>query len=272
MVKLLDGRTVADAIYSDLKKQISKSNKRLGLGAVLVGDNIASLKYIAIKSRKCRELGIRFDRIHLSSDATQEEIINAVHKLNKDRRITGIIVQLPLPKSVNNIEIFSEISEEKDIEGLNPVNYGKLVMGENIKTVTPAAITAILDYYNVNISGKDVVIINRSNLIGKPLVPLLLKRDATVTICHSESDLIKHTKEADMIVSAVGKPKFITSDMIKKGAILFDLGFSTVDGKIIGDLDFDDLKDKCSYITPNPGGVGPVTVALLLKNTVENGY
>jgi len=265
------GKPISEEIYKKLKKRLI--GKRAGLGIVLVGDDPASIKYVSIKCKKCNELNINNTLIHLDKTAKIEAIQNAIQSLNTDSSITGIIVQLPLPENINDVAVFSGISEDKDIEGLNPTNMGKLVYGKDVQTVLPKVITTFLDYYNINVSSKEAVIINDSILIGKPLAHILLKRKATVTICHSKTkDLKMHTKNADIIISAVGKPKIITKDMVKENAVIFDLGFSSVGGKIIGDIDFDKVKEKCTYITPNPGGVGPVTVAVLLEEVVNNGY
>ncbi|UCD03736.1 MAG: 5-formyltetrahydrofolate cyclo-ligase [Candidatus Woesearchaeota archaeon] len=269
MNKIIDGREVADKIYSELKQKISKLPRKPGLGVILVGDNPASLKYISIKEEKCRELGILFKKVHLEEEISKEKLIEEIDKLNNDKTIDGVLIQLPLPK-FDTIEILSNIKRDKDVEGLHPDNFSKLVRGEKVLTVTPTAFIHLMEYYNIDPSKRDVVIINDSYLIGKPLMYILLNKKATVDVCNrSTSNLKNHTIKADILISAVGKPNLITSDMVKEGVIIFDAGFSLVNNQVVGDVDFENVKNKCKYITPNPGGVGPVTVALLMQNTYE---
>jgi len=264
---IINGYKIAQEIYLDLKRKVKKLSRPLGLGIVLVGNNPASIKFSNVKAEKSRELGVFFKQIHLPAAKTEEDVINAVNKLNVDKKIDGIIVQLPLPKKFNTIKILSQISQTKDIEGLNPLNFARLISGEKILTVAPATVMKIIDHYKIKLAGEHVTIINDSYLIGKPLAYLLLNKKATITICNSYSDLQKHTKTADMIISAVGQPHLIKSGMVKNRVIIFDLGFSLVKGRITGDVEFDKVKKKCKYITPNPGGIGPITVAMLFINT-----
>jgi len=266
---LVNGKKIAEKIYSDLEKKVKGLNNPPGLGILLVGNKPASLKFCSIKIRKCKHVGIFFKKIHLSKNISEERVIKMINKLNTDKKINGIIIQLPLPKRLSTIRLLSQISPHKDVEGVNPVNFAKLACGKEILTVVPAAVIKIIDYYNIKIAKENIVIINDSYLIGKPLAFLLTNRKATVTLCNKYSNLKKYTKGADIIISATGCPHLIKPGMVKKGAVIFDLGFSLVKDKIIGDVYFKKLKNKCRYITPNPGGVGPITVAMLLLNTYK---
>ncbi|MHA1234614.1 MAG: bifunctional 5,10-methylenetetrahydrofolate dehydrogenase/5,10-methenyltetrahydrofolate cyclohydrolase [Promethearchaeota archaeon] len=275
MGKILNGKELAAKLNSELKIKINSDYKRTGikpkLAAILVGDDPASKLYIKIKRKTCDEIGIDSILVNLNGDITNAELFAKINELNNDRTVHGIILQLPLPVKFKpfTLEFIEKIDSLKDVDGLHPINKGKLFdYNEEIVPATPKGIITLLEYYNVELKGKHVVIINRSNLVGKPLIFMFLKRNATVTICHtSTSDLERHIKKADILVVAIGQPDFITKDKIKEGVVIIDVGTSRVNGKTRGDVKFEDVFDKCSWITPNPGGVGPMTVSFLLQNT-----
>jgi len=238
----------------------------------LIGDDPASATYVKNKHNACEKVGIKTKDHKLSADTTQEELDKIIDELNNDKEVHGILVQLPLPKQLNEFATISRISPIKDVDGLTPQNVGLLSMGKSIlKPCTPSGIMEMFYYYKINLQGKNVVMINRSNLIGKPLYHLLLQNNATVVTCHSKTEnLHEYCKNADVIITAVGdRAKFkLTSDMIKQDAIVIDVAISRYEGKLVGDADYDDIIQKASWVTPVPGGVGPMTVAMLLKNTV----
>jgi len=275
MDKLLDGKKLAETLNISLKKEILKVTKRIGikpkLATILVGENPASEVYINIKKRVCAEVGIESVSVKLKGDAEKKELINLIKQLNDDETVHGILLQLPLPNHLReDTSYFIEnISSIKDVDGLHPLNRGKLFdYDEEYAPCTPKGIIKILEHYNINLKGKNAVIINRSNLVGKPLIFLMLKRNATVTVCHTSTVNIEEiTRKADVLVVAVGKPNFINKSMVKDGVIIIDVGTNRVNGKLTGDVDFNDVYDKCSFITPNPKGIGPLTVAFLMQNT-----
>ncbi|MFX1590754.1 MAG: bifunctional 5,10-methylenetetrahydrofolate dehydrogenase/5,10-methenyltetrahydrofolate cyclohydrolase [Promethearchaeota archaeon] len=276
MEKILDGKKLADKLNLQLKNEIIKLKTKIGinpkLAAIMVGDNPASEIYINMKRKKCAEVGIESILIKLDRNIPEELLLKEITRLNNDESVHGILLQLPLPGKLRDYtpSLLEKISPIKDVDGFNPINKGKLFdYHEEFAPCTPKGIIALLEFYNVDLKGKNVVIINRSNLVGKPLIFMLLKRNSTVTICHTSTiNIDEHIKKADILIVAVGKPKFITRTRIKKNAIIIDVGQNRVDEKLIGDVDFDDVYDKCSKITPVPGGVGPLTVAFLLQNTV----
>ncbi|MBY8980106.1 MAG: bifunctional 5,10-methylenetetrahydrofolate dehydrogenase/5,10-methenyltetrahydrofolate cyclohydrolase [Candidatus Lokiarchaeota archaeon] len=275
MGKILNGKELAERLNSELKNKITLDYQRTGikpkLAAILVGDDPASKLYITIKRKTCAEIGIDSTLVKLTRECTKAELFTKISELNNDTTIHGIILQLPLPVKFkpSTLEFIEKIDPLKDVDGLHPINKGKLFdYNEEIVPATPKGIITLLEYYNVELKGKHVVIINRSNLVGKPLIFMFLKRNATITVCHtSTSDLENHIKKADILVVAIGQPDFITKDKIKEGVVIIDVGTSRVNGKTRGDVKFEDVFDKCSWITPNPGGVGPMTVSFLLQNT-----
>jgi len=275
MEKILDGKQLAQKLNLELEKKISLISKKTGvkpkLAGILVGNDPASELYLNIKRRTCAEIGIDSLLVKLSQDITKAALLNEIEKLNEDKSVHGIILQLPLPidlKPFTN-EFNEKISPLKDVDGLHPINRGKLFdYNEDLVPCTPKGIIALLEYYNIEIKGKHAVIINRSNLVGKPLIFMLLKRNATVSICHTSTININNfIKNADILITAVGQPNFITKEKIKEGVVIIDVGTNRVKGKTCGDVDFQGVFDKCSWITPNPGGVGPMTVSFLLQNT-----
>jgi len=275
MGKILNGKELANKLNLELEKKILLISKKTGvkpkLAGILVGNDPASELYLNIKRRRCAEIGIDSILVNLKHDITKEALLNEIEKLNADNTVHGIILQQPLPKKLKPFtKDFNEIINPlKDVDGLHPINRGKLFdYVEDLVPCTPKGIIALLEYYNIEIKGKHAVIINRSNLVGKPLFFMLLKRNATVSICHTSTvNLNDFIKNADILVTAVGQPNFITKEKIKEGVVIIDVGISKENGKTCGDVDYQGVFDKCSWITPNPGGVGPMTVSFLLQNT-----
>ncbi|MFO8017967.1 MAG: bifunctional 5,10-methylenetetrahydrofolate dehydrogenase/5,10-methenyltetrahydrofolate cyclohydrolase [Promethearchaeia archaeon] len=276
MEKILDGKSLANQLNEKLAKQIDqlyqKTNIQPTLATILVGADPASEIYLKIKHRTCKSVGINSITIKYDQSINKEQLLNKIQELNQDESIHGILLQLPLPDYLKpyTSEFLSQISPEKDVDGFHPINRGKLFdYKEDLVACTPKGIITLLEHYDIDLAGKDITIINHSNLVGKPLLFMCLKRDATVSICHiATEDLQQYTKIADILVVAVGKAKFITENMIKKGAIIIDVGINRIEGEIYGDVDFDDVYEKCSLITPVPGGVGPMTVHSLMRNTI----
>ncbi|MFX0037381.1 MAG: bifunctional 5,10-methylenetetrahydrofolate dehydrogenase/5,10-methenyltetrahydrofolate cyclohydrolase [Candidatus Hermodarchaeota archaeon] len=274
-VKILDGKKLATKLNSALKEEINKTVKKTGikprLATILVGQDAASKIYVNIKNKTSQEVGFDSLIIELDEKVSKEKLLNEIDKLNKDPTIHGILLQLPLPENLREhvSEFLEKISPLKDADGLNPINRGRLFdYNEELAPCTPKGIIALLENHNIELKGKDVVIINRSNLVGKPLIFLLLKRNATISVCHTSTrDIDAYIKSADILIVAVRKPKFITKERIKEGVVIIDVGINRVEGKLCGDVDFDDVIDKCSAISPSPGGVGPLTVHFLLHNT-----
>ena len=271
----IDGLEVARVVKERVKKAVDEL-KSQGitpcLATVLVGDNQASATYVKNKQKACAEVGIVTKDHHISSSISQRELNDLVDSLSNDRAVHGVLVQLPLPAQINEFEVISRISPIKDVDGLTPYNAGLLAMGKAaLKACTPSGIMELFDYYKIDLAGKNVVMINRSNLIGKPLYHLLLEKNATVTTCHSKTkNLAEFTKAADIVITAVGdRTKFtLKQDMIKNGAVVIDVAITRHDEKLAGDCDYEEIIKKASFATPVPGGVGPMTVAMLLKNTV----
>ncbi len=273
----IDGIEVSNAVKEILKSAVEKLNSEdviPCLATVLIGDDPASATYVKNKHNACEKVGIKTKDHKLSADTTQKELDKIIDNLNNDKEVHGILVQLPLPKQLNEFATISRISPIKDVDSLTPQNVGLLSMGKSIlRPCTPSGIMEMFYYYKINLQGKNVVMINRSNLIGKPLYHLLLQNNATVITCHSKTEnLHEYCKNADVIITAVGdRAKFkLTSDMIKQDAIVIDVAISRHEGKLVGDADYDDIIQKASWVTPVPGGVGPMTVAMLLKNTVTS--
>lgn len=269
---LLAGRPVADAVLISLKNDVKTLNPKLVV--VQVGEDPASASYIRQKLKSCEEVGLRHEHKHLKDDTTLDQLMNLIQELNTDADVTGFIVQLPLPEKLQPHvpDIIRAIDPKKDIDGFGAYNLGKMFLStefEHLPPATPSGVIAMLEHYKIGVSGKHAVIVGRSNIVGKPLAIMLLNRGATVTVCHSKTkNLAEMTKQADILCLAVGSPKMITADMVKKGAVVIDIGVSRIDGKLCGDADFDAVKDVASAITPVPGGVGPLTVASLIRNCV----
>ena len=273
--KLLDGKKFADELNSILAEKIKKATEKTGikpgLATVLVGEDPASQIYVNIKHKTCAQVGIDSISINLNESITKTDLVNQINQLNERDDIHGILLQLPLPPHLRaeTPYFLEKISYHKDVDGFHPINRGKLFdYDESLAPCTPKGIIALLEHYDVNIKGKDVTLINRSNLVGKPLIFMLLERNATVSICHTSTENIEHyMKQADILIVGVGKPNFITKDKIKEGAVIVDVGMNRNEGKLCGDVDFEGVLEKCGRITPVPGGVGPLTVSFLLQNT-----
>lgn len=268
---ILDGKKVSNEIIENIKKEIIDRNLKIGFAIIWVGNDVSSEIYVKNKIKKSKYLGINATLYHLEDNTTEEELLKLIDKLNKRKDINGIILQSPVPKHINISNCFNKIDFKKDIDGFSNISVGNLCIGDKTHiSCTPKGIIRLLDYYNIDLNGKNVCLINRSNIVGKPLMQLLIKRNATVTLCHSKTvNLKKYTKEADIIISAVGKPKFITRDMVKKGVIVIDVGISRVNNKVVGDVDYINVSKKSSYITPVPGGVGPMTIAMIFENILD---
>lgn len=275
-MELMDGKALAQTIRTNLKQEVDKLktegiNPRLAV--IMVGDDKASKVYVRNKSKACEEIGIDYKEYLLEENTSMDELLNLIHILNVDKNIHGILLQSPLPKQLDINEAFKEIATEKDVDGFNPINVGKLSLNQDcFVSCTPYGIIKMLEAYNIPMEGAHAVIVGRSNIVGKPLMQCLLNKNATVTICHSKTkNLANTTKTADILVAAIGKANFIKADMVRDGAVVIDVGINrNEDGKIVGDVDFEDVSKKASYITPVPGGVGPMTIAMLMANVVKS--
>ena len=277
--QILDGKTLAQKIQQALKTEIQTLQPQIGrspgLAVLMVGDNPASAVYVRNKEKACEKIGMRSFGKHFPALTSQEELTAVIQELNEDPNVDGILVQLPLPKHLDSVALLHTIAPEKDADGLHPVNLGHLIRGETgLRSCTPAGVMALLTEYNIDVAGKNAIVIGRSILVGKPLALMLLEKNATVTIAHSRTqNLAELTRQADIVVGAVGQPEMITADMVKPGAIVIDVGINrVVDGSgkasLVGDVDFAGVAPIASYITPVPGGIGPMTIAILLQNTV----
>ena len=277
MARIIDGKGIAEVIRKEMKDEVAlltKEGRVPGLAVILVGDDPASKTYVGSKERAARELGIYSKVIRREAGISQDELIGLIRELNEDRNIDGILVQLPLPAHIDEKAIIEAIDPGKDVDGFHPVNTGRLFNSQvdvpRFEPCTPLGIMELLEREGIEIEGKKAVVVGRSNIVGKPIACLLLEKNATVTICHSRTrELAKETAQADILVAAVGKPAFIDGSMVKEGVIAIDVGINRVDGKLVGDLDFPSVEKKSSYITPVPGGVGPMTIAMLMKNTIK---
>ena len=271
MMMILDGKSIKNKIMDELRDEVVNLSVKPKLVVIQVGNNEASNVYIKQKNNMCNYIGYDFEHIKLDSDVSTEMIIDVIDGLNNDSSVTGILVQLPLPIGIDTDKVVNAISPIKDVDGLTDLNNGMLFHNKDtLYSCTPYGVMELLDRYNISVSGKNVVVVGRSDLVGKPMGVMMLNRDATVTICHSKTEnLSEYTKNADILVVAVGRPNFITSDMVSDGTIVIDVGVSRLDDGLCGDVDFESVKEKCSYITPVPGGVGPMTVAMLAKNILK---
>ena len=274
MAKIMDGKALAAEQMIQLKTRVDAlrdKGKTVGLTVILVGDNPASQVYVRNKGKACQELGILGDTIVLPAETSQEDLIALIEKLNREKAVDGILVQLPLPRHLNESEVLRHIAPDKDVDGFHIENAGKLFTGQpGVVACTPKGILHMLKASGVPLSGKEAVVIGRSNIVGKPIAMLLLNENCTVTLCHSRTqDLAAHTRRADILVAAVGRPRFITADMVKPGAAVVDVGINRVDGKVVGDVDFEQVEKVAGYISPVPGGVGKMTICMLMENTVE---
>jgi len=284
--QIIDGKQVAADMREELKTEVAELKKKgivPGLGVILVGQDPASQSYVTAKERACEEIGIYSDDNRLDASTSQRDLLALVQKMNEDPKINGILVQLPLPKGLNESEVLLAIDPVKDVDGFHPMNVGKMVVGEKaFLPCTPHGVIQLLIRNGVTLSGAEVVIVGRSNIVGKPLANMLIQKNdkgnATVTVCHTRTkNLASHTKRADIVIAAAGKPNTVTADMVKEGAVVIDVGVNRVEDatkkagyRLVGDVDFEAVKEKASLITPVPGGVGPMTITMLLYNTVES--
>lgn len=275
MAVLIDGKELARKIRMELKDEVvDLKNKGINpkLAVIMVGDDKASKVYVKNKSKACEEIGIDYEEFLMDSETTMEKLLSLIEELNNRNDIHGILLQSPIPKNLDINQAFNKIDYRKDVDGFHPINVGKLSIGEDcFISCTPFGVVKMLEAYNIDVQGKNVVIIGRSNIVGKPLIQCMLKKNGTVTVCHSKTQNIKEiTKNADILIAALGKAKFVTEDMVKDGAVIIDVGINrNEDGKLVGDVDFENVQNKASYITPVPGGVGPMTIAMLMTNVVK---
>lgn len=281
--RIIDGKEIAKEIRAELQKEVDllkESGSTPGLGVVLVGEDPASVSYVRSKERACQKMGVHTETLRMVADVPQSRVLEAVSDFNSNPHIHGVLVQLPLPRHMDESLILEAVNPEKDVDGFHPMNIGRLVLGRpKFVACTPAGIIELLQRAGVVLEGKDVVVVGRSNIVGKPLANLLIQRDlnATVTICHTRTtDLASHTRNADILVAAAGSPQFVTGDMVKEGAVVVDVGVNRVNAPerdrgyaIVGDVHFESVAQVASALTPVPGGVGPMTVTMLLKNTIQ---
>lgn len=275
MAEIIDGKLVSSSIRGsialDVEKFKTKCGYAPGLAVVLVGDDPASAVYVRNKHKGCLEVGINSYEIRMPSDTTEQELLIKIDELNRDTSVHGILVQLPLPKHIDEKKVIDRISPEKDVDAFHPQNVGKIMLGQyDFLPCTPAGIMELLEFYKIDPCGKKCVVIGRSNIVGKPMALLLLEKNGTVTVCHSKTQKLSDiTKSADILVVAIGKPEFLGGDMVKDGAVVIDVGINrTAENKLVGDVNFAEVSGKASFITPVPGGVGPMTITMLLKNTL----
>ena len=271
MYKLLDGKEVSNYIKKEVKREIIKLNIKPSLAVIVVGDNPASAVYVRNKERACAQVGIESIIYRLPADTAEVPLLSLINLLNNDPSVDGILVQLPLPDHIDANTVLQAIDPKKDVDGFTAVNTGRLWLGDYVLTpCTAMGIIELLDYYGIDIEGKNCVVVGRSNIVGKPVAALLLERNATVTMCHSKTkNLSEFTKNADILIVAIGRSKFITADMVNDGAVVIDVGINRAeDGKLYGDVDFETVSEKTAAITPVPGGIGLVTVSMLMKNTL----
>ena len=275
MANILDGKLTAQKIRSKLKEKVDNLKENWiipKLAVIMVGEDVGSKIYVKNKSKACEEIGIEYEEYLLDENISMEELLNLINELNNREDVHGILLQSPIPKHLDINLAIKAISPEKDVDGFHPVNVGKLVLGqETFVSCTPFGVIKLLEEYSIEMTGKNVVIVGRSNIVGKPLIQCLLNKDATVTVCHSKTENIKEiTKKADIVIVAIGKAKFLTADMVKENAVVVDVGINrNEEGKVCGDVDFENVSKIASYITPVPGGIGPMTIAMLMHNIVK---
>lgn len=275
MATIIDGKELARKTRQNLRIDCDNLKSKgiiPKLAVIMVGDNPASKVYVKNKSKACEEVGIEYEEFLLDENTTQKDLISLIEQLNEREDVTGILLQSPIPAHLDINEAFRTISPKKDVDGFHPVSVGKLTLGQDtFVSCTPYGVIKMFEEYNIDLEGKNVVIIGRSNIVGKPLIQCCLNKNATVTVCHSRTkDLSEHTKRADIVIVAIGKAKFLKEDMVKDGAVVIDVGINRgEDGKLCGDVDFENVSQKASYITPVPGGVGPMTIAMLMNNVIK---
>ena len=275
MAVIIDGKALAKKIRENLKKECEELKQKgiiPKLAVIMVGDNPASKVYVKNKSKACEEIGINYEEYLLEENTTQEQLIDLIQNLNKDKTVNGILLQSPIPDHLNINQAIKAITYSKDVDGFTPSSIGKLMIGEDtFISCTPYGVIKMFEEYNIDLTGKNVVILGRSNIVGKPLLQCCLNKNATVTVCHSKTkNLIEYTKRADILIAAIGKSKFVKKEMLKDGVVVIDVGINRgEDGKLTGDVDFDEVEKIASYITPVPGGVGPMTIAMLMNNVIK---
>ncbi len=274
MATIIDGKLVSKAVKQGVAKEVEALKEKgitPGLAVIIVGDDPASRVYVNNKKKACAEVGFYSEEYALPADTTMEELLEVIDVLNKRVDINGILCQLPLPKHLDEKAVIDYIDSKKDVDAFSPVNVGKIMIGDyDFLPCTPAGVMELLSYYNIEVEGKECVVIGRSNIVGKPMSMLLLHKNGTVTVCHSRTKNLKEvTSRADILVAAVGIADFVTADMVKSGAVVIDVGMNRKDGKLCGDVKFDEVSEKASFITPVPGGVGPMTIGMLMKNTLK---
>lgn len=275
MAEIINGKELAQSIRQKIKikcDELKEKGIKPKLAVILVGNDSASKIYVKNKNKACEEIGIEFEEYILKEETTtQESLIKLIENLNENPNIHGILLQSPIPQNLDINEAFRTINPDKDVDGFNPLNVGKLCLGQDtFVACTPHGIIKMFEEYKIDLEGKNVVIVGRSNIVGKPLIQLCLNKNATVTVCHSRTqNLEEYTKKADILIVAIGKPNFIKEDMVKQDAVVIDVGINRIDGKLAGDVDFENVKNKASYITPVPGGVGPMTIAMLMNNVIK---
>lgn len=273
--QILDGKELAKKVKEDLKLEVDKLREKgviPKLAVIMVGDNSASAVYVKNKSNACKKVGIEFEEFLLPTETTEDELVKLIERLNVDKDVDGILLQSPVPHHININRAFETILPSKDVDGFNAVNVGNLTIGRDcFVSCTPYGVMRMLEEYNIDVAGKTAVVIGRSNIVGKPMLQCLLSKDATVTVCHSKTkDLEAVVSKADIVIAAIGKPNFVTGNMIKEGAVVIDVGINRLEnGKLCGDVNYEEASQKASYITPVPGGVGPMTVAMLVENVVK---
>lgn len=274
-MEIIDGKLLSSEVREGLKTEVDLLKEKgiiPNLAVILVGEDKASQIYVKNKSKACQDVGIKYEEFILPTSTTMEELLSLIDELNERKDVHGILLQSPVPKHLNIDKAFERISPDKDVDGFNPINVGRLCLKQDgFVSCTPAGIMKMFEKYKIELAGKNAVVLGRSNIVGKPMSLCLLNKDATVTICHSKTKKLSEiTKQADILVVALGKTKFVTKDMVKDGAVVIDVGINRTNEGLFGDVDFEDVKEKASYITPVPGGVGPMTVAILMSNVVKS--
>ena len=274
---IIDGKALSDKILKEIENEHSelqaKVGRKAGLAVIIVGENPASQIYVRNKIRACERVGFHSETIRLDEHITEENLLLEIEKLNNDNNIDGILVQLPIPKHINELKVINAISAEKDVDGFHTTNIGKMMIGDETGFLpcTPAGVIQMFEEYNIDLEGKDVLVIGQSNIVGKPMTLLLINKRATVQVCNSKTkNLPEKLQKADVVAAAAGSPKLVKGSDVKEGVVVIDIGINRVDGKICGDVDFEEVSQKASYITPVPGGVGPMTIAMLIKNTFKS--
>ncbi len=277
IMTIIDGKALSEKILKEIEEEhnefIKKVDRKAGLAVIIVGENPASQIYVRNKIRACEKVGFYSETIRLDENITEENLLSEIEKLNNNSNIDGILVQLPVPKHIDELKIINAISPQKDVDGFHTTNIGKMMIGDEsgFLPCTPAGVIQMLEEYNIELEGKDALVIGQSNIVGKPMTLLLIKKRATVQVCNSKTkNLSEKLQKADVVIAAAGSPKLVKATDVKEGVVVIDVGINRVDGKLCGDVDFEEVSKKASFITPVPGGVGPMTIAMLIKNTFKS--